>query len=166
MKDGYSDSMSEHWRSHSCLITLKKYMRVFPSIGLMFYSTSTLCAEVWNLTVSVRTTTFSSLKSYEGSSRFYHSECLSSLMTTELLMSWQKVKNWLWANVSWNTFQSSQRKDIHPEWRNSSRVLVRELLARFDVSCEDFKEYFSLEEDDAISQDILSQVICSFSISK
>lgn len=133
LNDGYSDPMSESWRSHSCLITLrKKSKRVFPSVGLMFKSTSTLWVEASNQTISV--TIFSYLKSSEGSSRLYHSECLSSLMTTELLMSQQKVKNGLCANVNWNTFHSSQSWDIHSEWKNSSTALVRELLARLVVS--------------------------------
>lgn len=100
--------------------------------GLMFNSTSTLWAAVWNQTILV--TIFSSLKSSKGSSRLYHSECLSSLMTTELLMSQQKIKNGPWANVNWNTFHSSQGWDIHSEWKNSSTVLIRELLARWVVS--------------------------------
>lgn len=129
LNDGFSDSMSEH----SCLIILRNPGGCFQAYtGLMFNSTSTLWAAAWNQTILV--TIFSSLKSSKGSSRLYHSECLSSLMTTELLMSQQKIKNGPWANVNWNTFHSSQGWDIHSEWKNSSTVLIRELLARWVVS--------------------------------
>lgn len=129
LNDGYSDSMSEYSESmseHSCLIILRKKSK------RVLNSTSTLWPEAWNQTISV--TIFSSLKSSGGSYRLNHSECLNLLMTTELLMSQQKVKNGLWANVNWNTFHSSQSWDIHSEWKNSSTVLVWELLARLVVS--------------------------------
>lgn len=75
------DSVDQHPRSHSCFITAEEEIQEgVCKCRLMLCSTCTLCAEGWNLTKSVP----------KHSSRFYGSECLSSLMTADLLMSQQK----------------------------------------------------------------------------
>lgn len=119
----HSDSTSEHY----CLIILKKKKskRVLPSVGLdQTQAPSELKPE----------TNFCDNIQFSQKLWGQLSECLSSLMTTELLMSQQKVKNGLWANVNWNTCHPSQSWDIHSEWKSSSTALERELLARLVVS--------------------------------